>query len=139
MLSKRLLSVVPLSIRTIRKVSARLLEKGMTFQQYRILLLTSQGHSQTEMSEILQVSMAAVSKMADVVIKKKFVVRVQGKDKRCAELKLTASGKKIVKNITTQLEKHFDNQLKTLTKKELTHLGEGFTVLEKLMGQMNEK
>lgn len=138
MLSKKVLTVIPLSIRTIRKLQARLLENGMTFQQYRILLLTSQGHSQTEMSEILQVSMAAVSKMADVVIKKKLVMKVQGEDKRMATLKLTPSGKKIMTKITGKLEDQIDQKLKTLTKKELTQLSDGFTILEKFMRSLNE-
>ena len=138
MLSKKVLTVVPLSIRTIRKLQARLLENGMTFQQYRILLLTYQGHSQSQMSEILQVSMAAVSKMADVVIKKKLVVKVQGEDRRMATLKLTPEGKKIMTRITGKLEKQIDQKLNELSAKELTKLSEGFVVLEKLMRSLNE-
>lgn len=138
MLSKQVLTVIPLSIRTIRKLQARLLENGLTFQQYRILFLTAQGHSQTEMSEILQVSMAAISKMADMVIKKQLVMKVQGEDKRIATLKLTPTGKKITTKMTGKLEGQIDQKLKTLTKKELTQLSDGLAILEKLMRNLNE-
>lgn len=138
MLSKEILTVVPYSIRVIRKLSAGQLDSGLTFQQYRILYFVGQGFRPTEMAEILQVSMAAISKMTDTLLKKKLIVKGKGVDRRCSDLQLTTAGKKILKIVTGELENLFESKLKKLTKRELTELGQGLSVLQKLMGQLNE-
>ncbi len=139
MLSKKILASIPHSIRTIRILAAASLTVDITFQQFRILNLTHEGMGQTQMAQVLQVSMAAVSKMVDQLVKKGFLVRETGSDRRCLKLKLSPEGTRIRKVVTSQVEKTLDKQFKKLTKEEQINLNKGLDVLDKLMGFVNEK
>lgn len=114
------------------------LDKGMTLQQLRVLFLINEGKGQTEMAEILQITTAAISKMMNLLVEKKYVIRQQGADRRCVKVKLTVSGKKVLDSVSGNIEAKIKTQLVHLTKKEITHLEEGLSVLEKLMGMVNE-
>lgn len=139
MLSKKILESLPYSIRTIRKISASSLDSDLTFQQFRILTLVHEGMGQTQMSQNLQVSMAAISKIVDFLVKKKLVEREQGEDRRCFKLKLTKEGEKKRKVVHDQVASELDRNFKKLTKKEQTDLKNGLLVLDKLMDYVNEK
>ena len=139
MLSKSILSVVPISIRTIRRFSAKELKGPLTFQQLRILFLVRDGKGQTEIAEALQVSSAAISKVISQLVTKKFAIRAPGKDRRSIELKLTPQGKKITGQVSDKLADRFEKNIKRLSKKEQTDLKHGLAVLEKLMGFVNEE
>lgn len=138
MLSKTVLAVVPYSIRILRRLSAEALEAPLTFQQLRILFLIKDGHGQTEIADILKVSTAAVSKMISGLEVKKFALRSPGKDRRSLELSLTSQGKKVLGQVSGKIERRLENKLKLLSKQELEELKKGLTVLEKLMGFVNE-
>lgn len=139
MLSKKILSSIPNSIRTIRRLAASSLESDVTFQQFRILQLSHEGMGQTQMSQALQVSMAAISKMVDSLARRGLLVREQGEDRRCLHLKLSLEGIRIRKVVTGQVEKTLDKHFKKLTKEEQDDLKKGLDVLDKLMGYVNEK
>lgn len=139
MLSKKVLSSIPHSIRTIRRLAAGSLESDITFQQFRLLNLTYEGMSQTQMAQNNQVSMAAISKMVDALVKRGLLVREQCEDRRCLTLKLTPEGSRMRKVVTTQVEKQLDKNFKKLTKEEQNDLKKGLDVLDKLMGYVNEK
>jgi DNA-binding MarR family transcriptional regulator len=139
MLSKKILESIPNAIRTMRRISAGVLDRDMTFQQFRILTLVHEGMGQTQMSQTLQVSMAAISKIVDSLVKKKLLSREQEADRRCLKLKLTTDGEKIRKLIQGEVAREFDVNLKKLTKKELLELQKGLEVLDKLMGFVNEE
>lgn len=139
MLSRKILSSIPNSIRTIRRLAAGSLESDITFQQFRILNLTYEGMGQTQMSQNLQVSMAAISKMVDSLVKRGLLIREQGADRRCLTLKLSPEGLRIRKVVTGQVEKTFEKNLKKLTKEEQHDLKKGLDVLDKLTGYVNEK
>lgn len=138
MLSKKILETIPYSIRTIRKLAGTY-SGDLTFQKFRILTLVNEGMGQTQISHSSQVSMAAVSKMVDTLVKSKLLVREQGKDRRSFKLKLTKEGEKVRKNIHDQVGRDLDRNFKRLTKKEQEELNKGLLVLEKLMGLVNEK
>ncbi len=94
---------------------------------------------QTQMAQTLQISMAAISKMVDHLVKQNLLERHQGDDRRCLKLSLTPEGKKIQKKITGQVEKVLNKNLEKLTNEEQVDLDRGLTVLDKLMGFVNEK
>lgn len=139
MLSKKIFETIPFSIRTIRKIVAGSLQKDLTFQQFRILTLAHEGMGQTQMAQNMQVSMAAVSKIVDPLVKRELLIREQGTDRRCLKLKLTKEGARIRKTIHDQVVKEIDKSFKKLTKKEQSELMKGLFVLDKLMGLVNEK
>ena len=138
MLSKSILSVVPLSIRTIRRLTAAAITVPLSFQQLRILILIKEGKGQTEMAELLQVSTAAISKMISQLESKDYALRTPGKDRRSLDLKLTTQGTKVLNKVFGKLENQFEMNIKRLSKQEQTDLGKGLLVLEKLMGFVNE-
>lgn len=141
MLARKLQTVLPEVGRTMRSVANHSLreEDGPSLQQFRIIELTHQGFSQTQMAHFLQVSMAAVSKLVDSLVKHGFLERIQCADRRCLQLKLTPEGKKIHKKVTTQIEKAIDKHVVKLTKDEVSDLKKGLAVLDKIMGMINEK
>ncbi len=139
MLSKKILSSIPNSVRIIRRLAAGSLASDITFQQFRVLNLTFEGEGQTQMAQTLQVSMAAVSKMVDALEKKGFLIREQGSDRRCLTLKLSIEGLKRRKVVTDHVEKTFEKKIKKLSKEEQNDLIKGLDVLDKLMGHVNEK
>lgn len=139
MIAKKILSVVPYSIRLIRKLSLKSLDGSMPLQQLRILFLINEGRRQSEMAEILQVSGAAISKMINILVEKELVERESVTDRRCVGLFLTTKGKKVLKIVSGDLEKKIDKEMEKLSKKELTKLYEGLEVLEKIMGQLNDE
>lgn len=139
MLSKKILSSIPNSIRTIRRLAAGSLESDITFQQFRILNLTFEGMGQTQMAQNNQVSMAAISKMVDALVKRGLLIREQGEDRRSLTLKLSPEGSRIRIVITGQVEKKLDKNFNKLSKEEQKDLKKGLDVLDKLMGYVNEK
>ncbi len=141
MLATKLQTIMPEVGRTMRSLANHSLrdEVGPTVQQFRILQLTHLGLSQTQMAHFLQVSMAAVSKLVDSLVKSGFLERIQCADRRCLQLKLTPEGRKIHKKVTSHIEKAIDKQVVKLTKEEVSDLEKGLTVLCKIMGMINEK
>lgn len=139
MLSRKILESIPNAIRTIRRLGAVSLDNDLTFQQFRILNLTDIGMGQTQMSQNMQISMAAVSKLVDSLVKRKLLSREQGEDKRCIKLHLTREGEKNMKAVKDQVAKHLDKSYRKLTKEEQRDLKKGLDVLDKLMGFVNEK
>lgn len=139
MLAKKILNSIPQSIRMIRHLSVCFMGNELTIQQFRILTLCKEGMGQTQMAQTLQISMAAISKMVDHLVKQNLLERHQGDDRRCLKLSLTPEGKKIQKKITGQVEKILNKNLEKLTNEEQVDLDRGLTVLDKLMGFVNEK
>lgn len=141
MLVNKLQTVLPEVGRTMRSLAHHSLreEHGPSLQQFRILELTHQGLSQTQMAHFLQVSMAAISKLVDSLVKHGLLERIQCADRRCLQLKLTPEGKKIHKKVSSQIEKTIDKHVVKLTKEEVSDLEKGLAVLDKIMGMINEK
>ena len=138
MLAKKILRSIPYSIRVLRRLSAHSLDGEITVQQFRILNLANEGMGQTQMAHALQVSMAAVSKMVDPLVKIGLLTRSPGADRRCHHLKLTPEGKKLHKRVKQQVEKVLSRNFDRLTKEERSDLERGLDVLDKLMGFQNE-
>ena len=141
MMASKLQIVLPEVGRAMRSLAHNSLreENGPSLQQFRILELTHKGLSQTQMAHFLQVSMAAVSKLVDSLVKHGFLERIQCEDRRCLQLKLTPEGKRIYKKVTSQIEKSIDKHVVKLTKEEVSDLEKGLAVLDKIMGMINEK
>lgn len=139
MVSGKILISIPQAIRTLRKLSARALRNDLTFQQFRILQFAFEGMGQTQMSQTMQVSMAAVSKLVDPLVKRGLLIREVGVDRRCHCLKLSREGEKIRKQVEIEVSRQLKKQFRKLSSKELKELEKGLDVLNKLMGFMNEQ
>ncbi|MFP5384483.1 MAG: MarR family winged helix-turn-helix transcriptional regulator [Bacteriovoracia bacterium] len=139
MLSRKILTSIPRAIRTLRKLSVGILKNDLTFQQFRILMLASEGMGQTQMSQTMQVSMAAVSKIVDQLVKKGLLIREAGADRRCYHLKPSREGEKIRKKVESEVGRQLERQFKKLSNKEQKELEKGLEVLNKLMGLLNDQ
>jgi DNA-binding MarR family transcriptional regulator len=138
MLSKKILHSIPKSTWTLRRLSVDVMSDEVTFQQFRILNQVFEGMGQSQISQNLQVSPPAVSKMVEALVVKKLLIRKQGKDRRCLNLSLTRKGLKIRMLVAEQVEKVLDEKFKKLTPTEKSDLNRGLEVLDKLMGFINE-
>lgn len=139
MTAQKILDTIPIAIRTLRRLSASSLDKEVTFQQLRILILTHDGMGPTQIASSMLISTAAISKMVDTLVRKKFLIRGVGEDRRCVKLTLTPKGNKIRKIVRRHVENELEINLKKLSKLEQAELESGLTVLSKLMELVNEK
>lgn len=138
MLSGKLLESIPKSIRIIRKFSTESMGGHLTLQQFRVLKLISEGHGMSQIAEMLDVSMAAISKMTTFLVNHKLITRKTGTDKRTQVIKLTPKGKSTLAKIKKYVEQKLDTGIEGLSKDEKAQLLQGLLVLDKLMLQMKE-
>ncbi len=138
MLSGKLLESIPKSIRIIRKFAAESMGGHLTLQQFRVLKLISEGHGMSQIAEILDVSMAAISKMSTFLLNQKLITRKTGSDKRTQVIKLTPKGKSTLVKIKKYVEQKLDTGIEGLSKDEKAQLMQGLLVLDKLMLKMKK-
>lgn len=138
MLSKKILESIPKSIRILRTLSTENLNRSLSLQQLRVLNLILEGQGQTSISESLQVSLAAISKMVESLVKKDLVTRKVGKDKRTYELRLTSKGKKLMDQVTAYVQKKIDEGITSLNQQEKQDLMKGLLILDGLMDKVKK-
>lgn len=138
MLSGKLLESIPKSIRIIRKFSTESMGGHLTLQQFRVLKLISEGHGMSQIAEMLDVSMAAISKMTTFLVNQKHITRKAGADKRTQVIKLTPKGKSTLNKIKKYVEQKLDTGIEGLSKDEKAQLLQGLLILDKLMLKMKE-
>ena len=138
MLSKIILESIPQAIHVLRMLSIETLEGSLSLQQLRVLRLAFEGYGQSQMSKILHVSMAAISKMVDGLCNKGFLVKKEGKDKRSLELRLTPKGRKILGQVTAHVEKKINEAAKCLDPQEKDELLKGLAVLGKVIQKVKK-
>jgi DNA-binding MarR family transcriptional regulator len=138
MLSGKLLESIPKSIRIIRKFATESMGGHLTLQQFRVLKLISEGHGMSQIAEMLDVSMAAISKMSTFLLNQKLITRKTGSDKRTQVIKLTPKGKSTLAKIKKYVEQKLDTGIEGLSKDENAQLMQGLLILDKLMLKMKE-
>ncbi len=138
MLAKALLESLPLSIRTLRKLTVSSLDGSITFHQSRVLFLIREGFGQAQIAEVTQVTPAAVCKLMRELTEKGFITMCPGKDRRERNLELTKDGARALSTVTKQVEKKLNKGIEHLTNEERDDLLKGLEVLNKLMGQIKE-
>lgn len=138
MLSAKLVESIPKAIRILRKFGSQSLDGSITFQQFRILALVKEGQGQTQISETVQVSVAATSKMINSLITKNLITRKAGEDRRTQILKLTPKGKSTLEKIQKEVAKKLDIGIADLSATEKTQLMNGLLILDKLMTKLKE-
>ena len=138
MLSAKLLDSIPHSIRIIRKFSTQSLGGFLTLQQFRVLKLIKEGHGQTQIAEVLDVSVAAISKMTTSLLNQKLITRKAGPDKRTQVIRLTPKGRLTLEKVKKYVEQKLDIGIDGLTKEDKADLMQGLLALDKLMQKMKE-
>ena len=92
----------------------------------------------SQIAEMLDVSMAAISKMTTFLVNQKLITRKAGTDKRTQVIKLTPKGKSTLVKIKKYVEQKLDTGIEGLSKEEKADLLQGLMVLDKLMLKMKE-
>jgi DNA-binding MarR family transcriptional regulator len=138
MLSDKILETIPPSIRIIRRFSTEAVGGALTLQQLRMLNLIREGQGQTQMSETLEVSLAAISKMITCLSNKKLISRKAGDDRRTLIISLTSKGKQVLDKVSEYVKQRMDIQIKELSKEEREELLKGLKVLDKLVKNLKE-
>ena len=138
MLGKKLQTSVPQMMRLIRAEVIANLHNEINFEQVRLLKLISEGHHQKVMSEMMQVTPAAISKTIESMVTKGLVKRKTGEDRRCQILALTASGKKFLNKVMQSVELKLNASILNLSSTEQKQLDQGLSVLDKLTAMMKE-
>jgi DNA-binding MarR family transcriptional regulator len=138
MLSKKIIESVPQAIRVLRLLSVETLDGYLSLQQLRVLRLAFEGYGQSQISKILQVSMAATSKMVDSLCAKGLLIKKEGKDKRSLDLKLTPKGRKILNQVTSYVERKINDAAKNIEPVERDQLMKGLAVLDKIIQKIKK-
>lgn len=138
MLSKDILRIIPQSIRTIRRLSTAQLDGSTTIHHLRLMFLVQEGKGQSQIADILQISLPAVSKMINGLEERGLINRSMAEDKRCVRLKLTGRGKKNLDTISREVEKDLNRALSRLSPEERQSLSEGLKALDKAVKFLNE-
>lgn len=90
------------------------------------------------MAEILDVSLAAVSKMITALMAQKLITRRPGPDKRTHLIRLTPKGKLTYEKLRFSVQQKLDVGVESLSQSEKVQLLDGLLVLDKLMKNLKE-
>jgi MarR family transcriptional regulator, transcriptional regulator for hemolysin len=107
-----------------RAVQAKLsnISPGLTFDQLQLLrvFFNNQNYSLTEASEALLKDTASITRMADLLVKKGYLLREAGiNDKRSKRITLTDSGKIMVQSAESLMEEVTKKTFRGLDGKQL--------------------
>jgi DNA-binding MarR family transcriptional regulator len=138
MLASLILESVPPSMQMIRVFAAEALGGDLTLQQFRALKFLGQGLGQSQVAEMLFISVAATSKICDVLVQKKLIIKKAGSDRRSYDIKLTPKGKQTLKVIKKHVETKLEFGIQQLTTREKDELFKGLLVFDSLMKKMKE-
>jgi DNA-binding MarR family transcriptional regulator len=141
MLAAHLLDTIPAIMNEWRKVMNDGLPQGLTVNQYRVLYFVSTGfESQCLMAKHLGVTAAAMSKMVDGLVEKKMITRKGHlEDRRHIILSISASGKKIVKQMRLQVEKRMQAHLDVLATSQQKEIEKALITLQSVFSVIGEK
>ncbi len=109
----------------------------ISVEQYHILRHIAQGvHQVSELAQLKQISLSAVSQAVDMLVVKELVTRtVNPIDRRIQNLELTEKGHDLVNWVNQGTQKWMHETLKTLDKEELQALITGIRALQKVIGK----
>ncbi len=109
---------------------------NLSVPQFRVLANIKNGTDMTStIAELHGISMPAVSKIVDGLVKRHFIERIpQAQDRRVIKLALTDSGRTILENISGAVQKKLEASLEKLDDRECEQLLNGLQVLENFLG-----
>lgn len=133
-LSKLLLDVIPQIMRTIRGAMRDFKESDVTVPQFRALGFVSlQSCTNKQLAEWQGVSLPAMSRMVDYLVKRRLLVRTADKsDRRRVQLQLSKKGKTEFERLLKALEVTLAERITVLDGSKKTTLAAGLAVLKGL-------
>lgn len=131
-----LLDVVPPIMRELRREARRSRGGALTIPQFRILghLGCQEAATNKSLAESMGVSVAATSRMVDLLQRKGLVERFQDtKDKRQIHLRLSPKGKKDLEGIRRLIRSELESRLKVVPEQGLRQAEAGLLALQDVL------
>jgi DNA-binding MarR family transcriptional regulator len=134
--AKKLVVLIPRMMRLIRSEMRTLAGDTLSVPQFRVLANIRAGTTTTTaIAELHGISIPAVSKLVDGLVKRDLVERLpQAGDRRVIKLGLSGSGKKLLEKISGNVEKKLEQALERLPDAQCQELVNGLHVLESFLG-----
>jgi DNA-binding MarR family transcriptional regulator len=130
------LEVVPGAMKHLRRMGRGFENSALTIPQFRILACLGCEWAATNKSlaESIGVSVAATSRMVDLLVKRGLVERLQGtKDRREIELRLSPKGLQEFETVRVFIRKRLTQNLELVPEEELLKAAEGLEVLKEML------
>lgn len=129
--AKQILDVIPRTMRMLRTELRSYAKPELTVPQFRILVhLTEAPRNNGQLAEIQGVSVAAMSRMVDGLVRRGLIERVGSTtDRRQIQLVLSDDGQRLCEKITTALQKSLSLRIAKLDKRPRQNLQTGLNIL----------
>lgn len=139
-LSQRFMEVIPRSMQSYRVEIREIAKCEFTTPQFRALInLDRTTRSNSELARIIGVSIPAMSRMVDTLVKRGLVVRVPGhEDRRQIALSLSPQGTKKIQSLRKAMQQRLLAKLQKLSPKQRHELAAGLEVLNSLCSPEEE-
>jgi DNA-binding MarR family transcriptional regulator len=138
---RELMDTTPQIVQAIR-VEMRLGRgSNLTIPQFRTLrfIQSNADPSLSDLAEFLGLTLPSVSKLVDGLVKQELVIRHDSaRDRRCLELEITPTGKKIVNSARTSAQVNLAKKLSGLSEKELRSVQQAMELLHPLFAQQTK-
>jgi len=107
----------------------------ITVEQFHVLRYVRRGtDSMSELATVKNISRPAISQAVDVLVKKRFLTRVQStQDRRCVELALTEEGNALLDTVFKETRGWMKERMNKLTTDELETIAKAMEALKKML------
>jgi DNA-binding MarR family transcriptional regulator len=132
--AKRILEVIPRTMHTLRAELRTKARTNFSVPQFRVLNVLSRGpQNNNQLAEHIGVSVAAMSRLVDGLVRGGFVGRsAHASDRRQTQLVLTTLGARTVRTLKTSVQRRLAERISVLEPDSKQALVEGLQVLEGL-------
>lgn len=130
------LEVVPEAMKELRRHARGFAGSTLTIPQFRILahLGCEMAATNKSLAETIGVSVAATSRMVDLLVKRGLVERLQGtRDRREIELRLSPKGLQVFEGVRLSVSKKLASGLEYVPEAELRQAAEGLHALQRML------
>ncbi|BAU49199.1 MarR family transcriptional regulator [Sulfurifustis variabilis] len=133
-LSGDLLDVIPPIIRVVRAAMRDLKTSRLTVPQFRVLGFVSlQPCTSKQLAEWHGVSVPAMSRMVSYLVRRKLLVRrPDAADRRQVQLRLSAQGEAVFRQLRTAIEARIARHVAALARSDKRALATGLAALQEL-------
>lgn len=137
-LSKLLIEVIPQIMRSVRRLAREIEGATLTVPQFRVLAYVAlQPCTNKQLAEWQGVSLPAISRMVDSLVRRKLLVRSQDTiDRRQVQLQLSKKGKNELERLRKSLQIKLAEHIKMLEESDKKVFAAGLTVLKELFSEV---
>ena len=130
----QVMEVLPLVIRFIRGTVKAEGKEGVTFPHFRIMTCIEKASpSNADLAEILGVSVAAMSRMLDGLVRRGILLRSHStRDRRQLKLELTPAGKRAYRRTARKIQFELQKKIEMLDSGQRGQLRSGMSTLKEL-------